>query len=241
MSFTQNLRHSRISAFSKKNKGHYFVDRSGFLFRFLDLRNLCHSSGGDCCVHMAAVQIRVPPPRKTLENGWPFEPVGIFIFFLGQFLGLIRHIRNCWLINWSTLVDILGKEVAIGEIPSIHQRGKFLVDKNLAKRHNDAKRNDVTCTAWVSVLFFFWDVMSFGKFSQSDLYVFFKNNFQNGCPWVMFEDRIIKISGYVLEYLRTVRWLKTWVWTIWACQGFSKIVVTRQKPLDLKRLICVLP
>lgn len=156
MSFTQNLRHSRISAFSKKNKGHYFVDRSGFLFRFLDLRNLCHSSGGDCCVHMAAVQIRVPPPRKTLENGWPFEPVGIFIFFLGQFLGLIRHIRNCWLINWSTLVDILGKEVAIGEIPSIHQRGKFLVDKNLAKRHNDAKRNDVTCTAWVSVLFFFF-------------------------------------------------------------------------------------
>lgn len=62
--------------------------------------------------------------------------------------------------------------------------------------------------------FFLGDVMSFGKFSQSDLYVFFKNNFQNGCPWVMFEDRIIKISGYVLEYLRTVRWLKTWVWTI---------------------------
>ena len=51
----------------------------------------------------------------------------------------------------------------------------------------------------------------------------------------MFEDRIIKISGYVLEYLRTVRWLKTWVWTIWACQGFSKIVVTRQKTIGFKK------
>lgn len=164
MSFTQKMWHSRISASSKK------YTKAITLWIALDFSSdswiweICVTAvAGNVVFIWLLCKFGYLPPKKTLANGSPFEPVGIFIFFLGQILGLIRHIRNCWLINWSTLVDILGKEVAIGEIPSIHQRGKFLVDKNLAKRHNsDAKRNDVICTAWVSVLFFLGDVMSCG-------------------------------------------------------------------------------
>ena len=216
MSFTQNLRHSRISASSKK------YTKAITLWIALDFSSdswiweICVTAvGGLLCWYGCCANSGTSPPKKTLENGWPFEPVGIFIFFLGQILGLLRHIRNCWLINWSTRVDIVGKEVAIGEIPSIHQRGKFLVDKNLAKRHNsDAKRNDVICTAWVSVLLFLWGCNVLWIIFLIRLVCGF--SFFHRSPWVMFEDLIIflKIWGYVLEYLRTVRRLER-CWDGW--------------------------
>ena len=122
----------------KKNKGHYFVDRSGFLFRFLDLRNLCHSIGGIIVLIWLLCKLGYLPPKKLwkMDHQLNFEPVGNFIFFLGQFLGTNRIVAD-----WKLLIDQLlnsfwhrrNGETAMGEIPCIHQRGKFLMDKNLVQ------------------------------------------------------------------------------------------------------------